>query len=279
MNGRLESMQSRGSTLALALAGTALILGAVWYTHHGGVEADLESGDDTIKSIRFYKDPARVDAFSAVDLDGQPVSSASYKGKVVIVNFWATWCPPCRAEIPDLVALQEKYRDRLQIIGVSEDEVPVEEVKRFAAEHKINYPIVMSTPALVKLFPGVRALPTSFVLDNESRLVQKHVGMLHPGVTELEARALAGLPIKASVEYVERSEGLKLENTAQLMEIPGVELASLSKAQRGEALQKLNSQSCTCGCDLTVAKCRVDDPSCGVSLPLAREIVKQIASR
>jgi len=212
-------------------------------------------------------------------LGGQSLKTSDLRGKVLAVNFWATWCPPCRAEIPDLVALQEKYRDRLQIIGISEDEVPVEEVKRFAAEHKINYPIVMSTPALVKLFPGVRALPTSFILDNESRLVQKHVGMLNPGVTELETRALAGLPIKASVEYVDRSEGLKLENTAQLMEIPGVELASLSTAQRGEALQKLNSQSCTCGCDLTVAKCRVDDPSCGVSLPLAREIVRQIASR
>src|SRR6185369_2665389 len=230
-------------------------------------------------ALQFYRNPAPVADVTMKDVDGRTISTASLKGKVVIVNFWATWCPPCRAEIPDLIALQDKYRDRLQIVGVSEDEDSIEEVKRFVAEHKINYPIVMSTPQLTKLFPGVRALPTSFILDTESRLVQKHVGMLHAEVTELETRALAGLPIKASVEYVERSEGLKLENTAQLMEIPGVELAALTKAQRGEALQKLNSQSCTCGCDLTVAKCRVDDPSCGVSLPLAREIVKQIASR
>jgi len=274
-------MQSRASTLVMAVAGTALVLGAVWYTHHGRFGADGFDGAEssTIKSIRLYKNPAHVDGFSATDLDGRPLSSESFRGKVIIVNFWATWCPPCRAEIPDLIALQDKYRDRLQIVGVSEDEDSIEEVKRFVAEHKINYPIVMSTPQLTKLFPGVRALPTSFILDTESRLVQKHVGMLHAEVTELETRALAGLPIKASVEYVERSEGLKLENTAQLMEIPGVELAALTKAQRGEALQKLNAQSCTCGCDLTVAKCRVDDPSCGVSLPLAREIVKQIASR
>jgi thiol-disulfide isomerase/thioredoxin len=274
-------MQSRASTLVMAIAGTALILGAVWYTHHGRFGGDGSDGPEssTIKSIRFYKDPAHVDRFSVTDLDGRPVSSDSFSGKVILVNFWATWCPPCRAEIPDLIALQDKYRDRLQIVGVSEDEDSIEEVKRFAAEHKINYPIVMSTPQLTKLFPGVRALPTSFILDTENRLVQKHVGMLHAEVTELETRALAGLPIKAAVEYVDRSEGLKLENTAQLMEIPGVELAALTKTQRGEALQKLNSQSCTCGCDLTVAKCRVDDPSCGVSLPLAREIVKQIASR
>jgi hypothetical protein len=71
---------------------------------------------------------------------------------------------------------------------------------------------------------------------------------------------------------------LKIVNGAQAMTIPGVDLASLPVAKRTEALQKLNSQPCTCGCDLTLARCRVDDPSCGVSLPLAKEIVKQIAS-
>ena len=87
----------------------------------------------------------------------------------------------------------------------------------------------------------------------------------------------AGLAVNASVEEVEQTQGLKLENGAQLMTIPGVDLAKLPPATRAEALQKLNSQPCTCGCDLTVAKCRVDDPSCGVSLPLARQIVAQLA--
>jgi hypothetical protein len=78
--------------------------------------------------------------------------------------------------------------------------------------------------------------------------------------------------VNASIEEVDQAQGLKL-NGAQLMTIPGVDLASLPAAKRAEALQKLNAQPCTCGCDLTVAKCRVDDPSCGVSLPLARQIV------
>src|SRR6185295_13042348 len=197
--------------------------------------------------------------------------------KVVLVNFWATWCPPCRAEIPDLIALQEKYRDQLQIIGISEDEGGPEVVRRFVDAHRMNYPVVMATPDIEKKFPGIGALPTSFVIDRESRLVQKHVGMLTARTTEYETRHLAGLPVNVSIEEVEQTQGLKLENAAQLLSIPGVELSKLTPAKRAEALEKLNSQPCTCGCDLTVAKCRVDDPSCGVSLPLARQLVAQIA--
>jgi thiol-disulfide isomerase/thioredoxin len=235
-------------------------------------------GSDERMTLRFFRNPAPVPAFTVRDLDGREISSASWRGKVVILNFWATWCPPCRAEIPDLVALQEKYRDQLVVIGISEDEAPPQVVKEFAARHKVNYPIVMTTPELGKMFPGVTALPTSFILDRESRIVQKHVGMLIARTTEYETRALAGLPVNASIEEVDQTQGLKLDNNAQLMTIPGIDLATLPAAKRAEALAKLNSASCTCGCDLTVAKCRVDDPACGVSLPLAREIVKQIAA-
>ena len=245
----------------------------------GEAEAATPSTGGPI-TLRFFRNPATAPGFAARDLDGREVSSASLRGKVVIVNFWATWCPPCRAEIPDLVALQSKYGDRLQVIGVSQDEASPDVVKRFVVQHKINYPIVMTTPELEKTFPGVSALPTSFILDRESRIVQKHVGMLTARTTEYETRALAGLPINASIEEVDQSQGLKLDlsNGAQAMTIPGIDLASLPAARRTAALQKLNSQSCTCGCDLTIAKCRVDDPTCGVSLPLARQIVQQIAT-
>jgi thiol-disulfide isomerase/thioredoxin len=228
-------------------------------------------------TLRFFRDPKPAPMFAVTDIDGREVSTASLRGKVVIVNFWATWCGPCRAEVPDLVALQAKYKDTLQVIGVSEDEAGVEVVKRFAAEHKINYPIVMMTPQIEKLYPGISALPTSFIVDRESRVVQKHVGMLTARTTEYEARHLAGLAVNASIEEVDQAQGLKIVNGAQAMTIPGVDLASLPIAKRTEALQKLNSQPCTCGCDLTLARCRVDDPSCGVSLPLAQQIVKQIA--
>ena len=265
----------RALTIFLAIAGAVLVWTGVKYARPGSREGQAPGDGAT---LRLFRDPKQVEPFTAVDLDGRRVSSDSLKGKVVIVNFWATWCPPCRAEIPDLVALQAKYRDSLQVIGISQDEAPAEHVKRFAADHEMNYPVVMTTPELEKLFPGVHALPTSFVLDREGRLVQKHVGMLNAEATELETRALAGLPVSAAIERVDQSQGLTLANGAQAIDIPGVELASLPPARRTNALQKLNAQPCTCGCDLTVARCRVDDPTCGVSLPLARQIVQLVAA-
>jgi thiol-disulfide isomerase/thioredoxin len=228
--------------------------------------------------LQFFRNPAPVPALTMTDLDGHSMSSSEWRGKVTLVNFWATWCPPCRAEIPELIALQEKYRHELRIVGISQDEAPAEVVKRFVAAQRMNYPVAMTTPAIDKAFPGIVALPTTFLIDREGRIVQRHVGMLTASTTELETRALAGLPVNASIEEVDRAQPLKLDKAAQLKEIPGVDLASLPAEKRATALQKLNSDGCSCGCELTLARCRVEDPNCGVSLPLARQLVKEIAA-
>jgi thiol-disulfide isomerase/thioredoxin len=238
---------------------------------------DVPSGEKL--TIKFFRNPSAVADVSMRDLDGRTISPAALRGKVVLVNFWATWCPPCRAEIPDLVALQSKYGDHLQIIGVSQDEGSLEVVKRFAADQHMNYPVVMMTPELDRAFTGIAALPTSFVLDREGRIVQRHVGMLNAIVTEQETRALAGLSVNASIEEIDRGQIAKLENLAQATQIPGVDLSKLSPERRTQALQKLNSEPCTCGCDNTVAKCRIDDPKCATSLPLAQRIVAEIADQ
>jgi len=277
--------ERRALLLVLVLGGVLMTWAAARYARQvedrqsETVVAAAGAADTDKVTLRFFRDPKPAPAFTVKDLDGRDIAPASLRGKVVIVNFWSTWCGPCRAEIPDLVALQDKYKDTLQVIGISEDEAGVDVVRRFAAEHKINYPVAMMTPEIEKMYPGITALPTSFILDRESRVVQKHVGMLTARTTEFETRHLAGLPVNVSIEEVDQSQGLKLnlENGAQAMTIPGIDLASLPMAKRIEALQKLNSQPCTCGCDLTVARCRVDDPTCGVSLPLARQIVKQIS--
>ncbi len=270
----------RAFVIVIVLGSLALIYVAARYTREARpaeASAPAPTGDQF--SVRLFRNPTTVGDFTIRDLDGRTISSAALRGKVTVINFWATWCGPCRAEIPDLVALQEKYKDTLQVIGISQDEAPPEVVKRFAADHKINYPVVMMTAELEKLFPGVVALPTSYVLDRDARIVQKHVGMLRSETTEAEVRVLAKLPVNATVEQVDQTQGLKLENGAQAMNIPGVDLTKLSVARRTEALQKLNGQPCTCGCDLTVARCRVDDPTCSISLPLARKIVQQVAEQ
>jgi thiol-disulfide isomerase/thioredoxin len=223
-------------------------------------------------TLRLLNNPVPVKAFTAVDLDGKTLSTDSWRGKVTIVNFWATWCAPCRAEIPDLVALQDKYRDQLQIIGISQDETGTEVVRKFAAEHRINYPIVMSTPELEQIFSGIYALPTSFIVDRDVRVVAKHVGMLNPAVTEAETRLLAGLEVDAHVEYVEDETKALIKDAAQATKIPGIDLDRLSPAGRAAVLEKLNTESCTCGCGLTLAACRINDPGCSISLPIAEKI-------
>jgi thiol-disulfide isomerase/thioredoxin len=192
------------------------------------------------------------------------------------VNFWATWCPPCRAEIPDLINLQRKYRDHLVIIGISEDESPVETVRAFAVEQKMNYAIAMTTPELAKVFRGVSALPTTFVIDRDGKVAQRHVGLLNAEETELEAQVLAGLNTNARIERVDDPARVRLENAAQATSIPGVDLTKLSPAKRTEAIKALNADDCTCGCGLTLAECRINDPDCPISLPLAREKVQKL---
>ena len=275
------TMQRWLTVLAVLVGALAVWSAAGRYASRtDGIDAQLRDAPsgETI-SLRFFRNPVAIAAVTMHDLDGRSISTADWRGKVTIVNFWATWCGPCRAEIPDLIALQKKYGDRLQIIGISDDEGSPDVVKRFVTEHQMNYPVVMSTPELRKIFTGVNALPTSFVLDREVRLVQRHVGLLNAAVTEGETRHLAGLPVNASIEEVERGQPARLENAAQATSIPGVDLARLSPDRRMAALQKLNSEPCTCGCENTVAKCRIDDPKCSTSLPLAQRIVEDIAQR
>jgi thiol-disulfide isomerase/thioredoxin len=261
---------NRKAVLAVALVVAVAVGWGVARYVRGLMNPGAGSGEKL--TLRLLETPTPVPEFSVRDLDGKTITRASLRGKVVIVNFWATWCPPCRAEIPDLIALQDKYRDQLQIIGISQDETGPEAVRKFATEQRMNYPIVMSTPELEKIFTGIYALPTSFIIDRDAQIVQKHVGMLNAATTEGETRLLAGLSVDANVEYVEDETKALIRNAAQATKIPGVELEQLSPADRTAVLAKLNADHCTCGCTLTLAACRINDPTCSISLPLAQKI-------
>jgi len=227
--------------------------------------------------LRLLREPVGIAPFTVTDINGRAVNSADLHGKVVLVNFWATWCPPCRAEIPDLIKLQEKYRGELVIVGISEDEGPIDPVRAFVAEQKMNYPVAMNTPELRKIFRGVTALPTTFVLDRDGKIAQKHVGLLNAEVTELEAQVLTGRNVNVKIERVDDTDRARLENAAQATEIPGVDLTKLSAAKRTEAIKAMNADDCTCGCGLTLAECRINDPDCPVSLPLVKKLAERFA--
>ena len=114
-------------------------------------------------------------SLQATLVDGSTLDLSAYKDKVVILDFWATWCPPCVAEIPHFIALQKKYGKDLQIIGISVDKKH-DTLKAFIDEKNINYPVVHFDPKMDEQFGSITGIPTTFVLDREHRIVDKAVG-------------------------------------------------------------------------------------------------------
>jgi cytochrome c biogenesis protein CcmG, thiol:disulfide interchange protein DsbE len=114
--------------------------------------------------IRFVSNPDPAPDFHLKSIDGKPLNLADSRGKVVFLNFWATWCGPCRLEIPDLVDLQKRYSDRLQVIGLNVDDDDVAEIQKYVDENGIDYPVAIAPAELRAQFGGIPALPTSFVV-------------------------------------------------------------------------------------------------------------------
>jgi thiol-disulfide isomerase/thioredoxin len=229
------------------------------------------------KVIQFVKNPDAAPGFQLNDLEGKPLSLAEAKGKIVLLNFWATWCGPCRAEIADLVDLQKRYADKLEIIALATDEDDADEVRRFVLESGINYRVAMISDEVRRDYGGIAALPTSFVIDAQGRIVQKHVGLNDPTIYELEVKAILGEPIHAKVEYFEDNGQIFLKNAERATELPGVDFSKLNAKQKSVALRRMNAESCNCGCKLTLAQCRINDSACRVSLALTAKVVSQVA--
>jgi len=117
--------------------------------------------------------------FSLKDADGNAVNLADYRGKVVLVNFWATWCGPCEAEIPWFIEFEKKYKDQgFAVLGVSMDDDGWKSVRPYVASHKINYRVVIGSEVVSQQFGEIDSLPTSFVLDREGRIASDHVGLI-----------------------------------------------------------------------------------------------------
>ncbi len=118
--------------------------------------------------------------FTVIDLSGKTITSSQYRGKVLFLNFWATWCPPCRSEIPDFVDAYSTYKSKgLEIVGISLDTKEKSAVQAFAAQFKINYPVVLETKRqtqkLLDDFQPGQFIPTTFVIDKQGRIRDKIV--------------------------------------------------------------------------------------------------------
>jgi thiol-disulfide isomerase/thioredoxin len=239
--------------------------------------AQTAAQQDNQAVIRFVRNPDPAPEFKLSALDGKPLTLAALQGKVIFLNFWATWCGPCRAEIPDLIDLQNRYKDRLQIIGLNVDDEEAD-IQKYVEEMGINYPVAMTSNDLRIQYGGIPALPTSFVLDTEGRVVQKHVGLWNPAVYETEIRALLGMPIMAKVETFEDKGEVFLAHADRATELPGVDLSKLTPEQKKIVLHRFNADTCTCGCKFTLAQCRIWDSACAVSKAATEKIIAEVSA-
>ncbi|MCX6167719.1 MAG: TlpA disulfide reductase family protein [Ignavibacteriales bacterium] len=116
--------------------------------------------------------------FNLTTVDGKHLKLSDYKGKVVIVDFWATWCSPCRRGIPDLISLKRKYGPRgFEVVGVSVDTDTKEDVIPFVQQNWINYPVVYADTDVTERYGGINSIPTSFIIDKNGMIVASFQGL------------------------------------------------------------------------------------------------------
>ncbi len=155
-------------------------------SHEPSVAGDESDGAACMADAK----AARLD-FTIKDLDMKDVSLTSFKGKVILLNFWATWCGPCKAEIPGFVELQKKYPNDLVVVGYSvDDEAP--QARAFATEYKMNYPILLGLGRedVQDAYGPIWGIPASFLISRDGRVCKKHLGIAPKAVFEKEIKAL-----------------------------------------------------------------------------------------
>lgn len=141
--------------------------------------AQAEKGSTGVVASEVDKISSQAPEFTIKDLEGNLISSADFKDKVVIINFWATWCPPCKAEIPGFVESYAEYKDQgLEIVGLSLDQLSPEKVLEFAENFKINYPVAMSTEEIYNAYQPGQYIPSSIIIDKSGQIRHRHVGYL-----------------------------------------------------------------------------------------------------
>jgi thiol-disulfide isomerase/thioredoxin len=139
-----------------------------------GTKKNLYEPDNLVNLPQAYD-------FSLKSIDGSIKKLSDFKGKVIVLDFWATWCQPCIKSIPDLIEIQNSLNN-VQVIGITVDENPMQVVPDFVRKFKINYPILIGTEEVYKEYGGINAIPTTFIIDKEGRIRNKHIGLVHKDV-------------------------------------------------------------------------------------------------
>ena len=156
----------------IVIAAVALIVGAVYLNKPNRDNTASAQGIPAENAAMETPGEGRVAPdFSLTSTDGKTIKLSDFRGKVVVVDFWATWCPPCKAEIPDFIKLYSQYKDDgFQMLGISLDQGGLSDVKPFMKNYGINYPIVMGDNQVVAAYGGIRGIPTTFVIDKEGKI-------------------------------------------------------------------------------------------------------------
>jgi peroxiredoxin len=176
-----------------ALPATALLLGAFF----AGCSSSTRSV--SAASVKPDKDRKEAPDFALKDAEGKVVKLSDYKGKVVLLDFWATWCGPCKIEIPWFMEMQRKDKDKgFEVLGVAMDDEGWEAVKPFAAKMGMNYRLVIGNDQTAQMYGGVDALPTTFLIDRGGKIAAVHVGLtsrkeIEDGVEQLLQAAPGGI--------------------------------------------------------------------------------------
>jgi len=144
-----------------------------------------------LPSLSFGQTGQKAPSLVIKDLEGRTFRLSDYKGKVVLLNFWATWCPPCRAEMPDLIKMQRDYRGRgLQVIGITYPPQTAGEVRRFIRKLRVNYPVAIGTKETKALFDLGETLPLTVIIDREGNFREVIEGILLPQEFEQKIKPL-----------------------------------------------------------------------------------------
>jgi len=173
----------RSSISALPFWGALVLIVAVFgcggeTSHVEDMAADTNAGN-------------KMPDFVLPNLEGEMIPSSDLSGKVVLIDFWATWCPPCRLEVPHLIELHDSYKSQgFEILGIALDNQGAEVVEPFVRENGITYPIVIGNPEVVMAFGGLTGIPTAIMVDRSGNMVKKYVGYTEKAVFEEDIKRL-----------------------------------------------------------------------------------------